>query len=341
MSAISDYAADGGDPVDPGRDHAPRTWDLFNAQNTTTPHAGYGTAHPECAQFGCCYFATDADRDRWIAELRTTNPRQTFYRWDLDRSTGRWTARQPIEPDQDGTAMTAALAALAQRIVDGHPDSTVTVGQLTLAVQVSPDPETDPAADNPDAYAYTGEAVAGFRRGDWSFTTVTLQIDSCGVRVRARQHGVDHGLAAPGDERDQLAGSLLPDLLAEAAGNLRAAADTVNAWAGTSPQGLGVQQRSIPATLTDNGYPVLAWIPTFSTDDSAIAVGYRPEPEYENAPYIVWVVQAPPGELDQYRIVEGVYDIEDLGEAVLEATARAEQDTDRIGDYDQSDRAPS
>jgi hypothetical protein len=341
MSATSDYSAGGGDPVDPGQDHAPRLWDLFNAQHTNTPHAGYGTADPQCARFGCCYFATDADRDQWIAELRTTNPRQTFYRWDLDRSTGRWTARPPVESDQDGPAMTDVLAALAQRIVDGHPDGTATVGQLTLTVQVSPDPETNPAADNPDAYTYTGEAVAAFRRGDWAFTTVTLQIDSCGVRVRATQRGVDRGLAAPDDERDQLAGSLLPDLLTEAAGNLRAAADAAATWTGSSPQGPGVQQRSIPATLTDNGYPVLAWIPTFSTDDSAIAVGYRPEPEYEHAPYVVWAVQAPPGEPGQYRIVDGVYDVEDLGEAMLEATARAEQDTDRIGDYDQSDHTPS
>ncbi|RSM65103.1 hypothetical protein DMB66_17655 [Actinoplanes sp. ATCC 53533] len=340
MSATPNHSA-GGDPVDPGRDHAPRPWNLFTAQQTTTPHAGYGTADPGCARFGCCYFATDAARDQWIAELRTTNPRQSFYRWDLDRSTGRWTARPPAEPDQDGPAMTDVLAALAQRIVDGHPDGTATVGHSTLAVQVSPDPETDPAADNPDAYTYTGEAVAAFRRGDWAFTTITLQIDSCGARVRATQRGVDHGLAAPDDERDQLAGSLLPDLLAEAAGNLRAAADAAATWTGTSPQGPGVQQRSIPATLTDNGYPVLAWIPTFSTDDSAIAVGYRPEPEYEHAPYVVWAVQAPPGEPGQYRIVDGVYDVEDLGEAMLEATARTEQDTDRIGDYDQSDRTPS
>lgn len=331
----------GGDPADPGRDHAPRPWDLFTALHTSTPYAAYGTDDPRCIRFGCCYFATDADRDQYISEARTASPGQTIYQWDLDRATGRWTAHAPAGTDPEGGAVTDVLAALAQRIVDGHPFSTATVGQLTLAVHVNPDADTDPADDNPDAYTYTGEAVAAFRRGDWSFTTVTLQIDSCGVLVRAAQRGVDHGLAAPDDERAQLAGSLLPDLLAEAAGNLRAAAGAVDTWAGTSPQGPGVQQRSIPTTLTDNDYPVLAWIPTFSTDDSAIAVGYRPEPEYEHAPYVVWKVQAQPGEPGQYRIVDGVYDVEDLGEAVLEATAGAEQDTDRIGDYDQSDRTPS
>lgn len=341
MNDASDDPAGGGELVDPGRNHAPRPWDLFTAQHTTTPYAAYGSADPRCTQLGCCYFATDADRDQWITELQTTNPRQSFYRWDLDRSTARWNARPPVTPDQDGPAMTGVLAALAQRIVDGHPDGTATIGQLTIAVYVDPDPETDPAADNPDAYTYTPEAVAAFRRGDWSFTTVTLQIDTCGVRVRAAQRGVDHGLAAPDDERSQLAGSLLPDLLAEAAGNLHAATDVVDTEAAGHPSKRGIRQRSIPATLTDD-YPVLAWIPTFTTDDSAIAVGYRPEPEYEHAPYVVWMVQAQPGEPDQYRIIDGLYDIEDLGEAMLEATARAEQDTDRLSeDYDQRDRTPS
>jgi len=341
MNQASEHPAD---LIDPDRDHAPRPWDLFDAQHTTTPHAAYGTADPGCTRHGCCYFASDANRDQWIAELRTNNPRQTFYRWDLDRSTGQWTARSPIEPDQDGPAMTDVLATLAQCIVDGHPEGSATLGQLTLTVHVNPDTDTDtdPAADNHDAYTYTREAVAAFRRGDWSFTTVTLHIYIHGVRARATQHGVDHGLAAPDDEREQLAGSLLPDLLAEAAGNLCVATAAVGNQTGTDPQEPAGQQRSVPATLTEDNYPVVAWIPAFRTDDSAIAVGYRPEPEHDHAPYVVWTVQAQPSEPGRYRVVDGSYDVEDLGEAMLEAIALAErEDTRAAQEYDQRDGSSS
>lgn len=342
MSDASDDPACGGDPADSGRAHAPRPWDLFTAQHTSTPYAAYGSADPRCLQYGCCYFATDADRDQYIAEARTTDPHQTVYRWDLQRSTGRWTARPPVTPDQSIPAMSDVLAAIAQHIVDGQPYCTATFGELTLAVHVNPDLETDPADDNPDAYTYTPEAVAGFRRSRWSFTTVTLHICLYGVRARAAQRGVEHGLAAPDDERDQLAGSLLPDLLTEITSNLRAAADAINTQATGNPQEPVTRQRSIPATLTDDNYPVLAWIPTFNTDDSAIAVGYRPEPEYEHAPYVIWAVQAQPHQPGEYRIVDAENDLEDLGEAILEATARAEQDTDRLGEgCGQRDRAPS
>ena len=248
----------------------------------------------------------------------------------------------PVEPEKDGHTMTDVLAALAQRILDGHPFSTATAGQLTIRALVDPDPETDPAADNPDAYTYTHEAITAFRRGDWTFTTITLSIYTHGVRVRAVQRGVDHSLAAPDGERDYLAGSLLPTLLAEAADNLHAATDAVDTWTGTNPLPPRSQGASIPATLTDHDYPVVAWIPTFNAGDSAIAIGYRPEPEYDHAPYVVWTLQAQPSEPGQYRIIDGLYGVEDLGEATLEAIAFAGRDETRAAEkYDRRDGSPS
>lgn len=238
----------------------------------------------------------------------------------------------PVEPDQDGRSMTDVLAALAQRIINGHPYSTATVGKLTVTVMVDPDPETDPAADNPDAYTYTHEAIAARRRGDWAFTTITLSIYLYGVRARAVQRGADHGLAAPDDERDHLAGSLLPDLFAEAASNLHAATEAVGAQTGTNPRPPTEKGLSIPATLTGDDYPVLAWIPTFGTDDGAIAVGYRPEPEHDHALYVVWTVQAQPNNPGRYRIVDGLYEVEDLREATLEAVAVAKREAARAAE---------
>jgi hypothetical protein len=247
----------------------------------------------------------------------------------------------PVTPEKSGHPMTDVLTALAQRIVDGHPYSTATAEHLTITVLVDPDPETDPTADNPDAYTYTHEAIAAFRRGDWSFTTITLSIYLYGVRARAVQRGVDHALAAPDGEHDYLAGSLLPDLLAEAEGNLRAATDGLDTRTGTNSRRPQDRRSLIPATLTDDGYPVLAWIPTFSTDDSAIAIGYRPEPEYDHAPYVVWTVRARPNEPGRYHIIDGS-EAEDLGEATLEAIALAEQDTTRAAEeHDPRDGSPS
>lgn len=316
----------GGNPADPGRDLAPPAWDLFTAQHTSTPRAAYGTAEPICTQHGCCYFATDTEREQWIAEALTANPDQSIYRWDLDRATGQWAARSPGEPDQDSTAVTGVLAALAQRVADGYPDSSIALGQLTYTVHVRRDPDTYPTDGIFDAYTYTREAIAAFRSGAWSFTTVTLQIDTSGVRVQATRHGVAHGLASLQDERDYLAGSLLPALLAEADGYLHAATDAVDTHAGAGPR-LPTPGRLIPATLTRDAYPVVAWIPTFGTTYGAVAVAYRPEPEYEHAPYVVWQLHAQPDATSQYHIVDGRYDLEDLGEALIEATARADHET--------------
>lgn len=328
----------------PTRVPAPPRWDLFTAQHTSTPYAAYGSTDPTCLQFGCRYFTSTADRDQYLDAAHAADPHQSVYRWDLQRSTGRWIACPPATRQQDNLTLTDVLTDFAHRIVDGHPVSTATVGQLTLAAHTDPDPETDPAEDTADAYAYTPEAVAAFRRGDWSFTTVTLHLRVNGVRACAAQHGVDHGLAAPDDERAQLAGSLLPDLLTEAISHLRAAADAVEAQATGNPHEPGTRQRAIPATLTEDGepVPVLAWIPTFATDDSAIAVGYRLAPDHAHAPYVVWSVQARPGPAGRYRIVDGRYDLEDLGEAMIEATTLAEQDTDHLGEDDhQRDHTPS
>ena len=339
MGDVSDHAPDS-DPADPGRSLAPPSWDLFTARHTSTPFAAYASADPRRTQFGCCYFATDADREQYVAAARTTDLGQSVYRWDLDRSTGLWSACPPVEPDQEVPATTDVFAALAQRIVDGHPDSTATVGQLTITVQVRPDPDTDPAADNPDAYAYTGEAIAAFRRGEWGMRTVTVQIDTHGVQARAAQRGVEHGLATADGERDFLAGSLLPDLLAEAGINLHTAADAVDTLTGANLNGPASQPRAIPATLDD--HPVVAWIPTFGTPDSAVAVGYRSEPEYDHVPYVVATVQQHPSESGQYRILDGLYEVEDLGEATLEAIALAEREATRPADgYDQRDGAQS
>jgi hypothetical protein len=229
------------------------------------------------------------------------------------------TPTRSVETDLGRPDMTEAFTALAQRIVDGHPDGVASVADIAVTVQVRPDPDSDPADTNPDAYTYTREAIAAFGRGDWAFTTITLQIATRAVQAHASQHRVDHGLATPDGERDFLAGSLLPDLFTEVASNLRAALDAIES---TDQPGRHHAEipRTIPSAITDQSYLVIGWIPTF---DGAVAVGYRDQPEYDHAPYVVGTLRPHPSMPGQYLVVNGPYEAEDLGAAMLDAIAAA------------------
>jgi hypothetical protein len=256
----------------------------------------------------------------------TSNPAVT----DQDSALPAAVDIDPGRPD-----LTEAFAALAQRIVEGHQDGAAVVGQLTIVVFVRVDPDSDPADTNPDAYAYTREAIAAFGRGDWSFTTITLQISTPAVQGHARQNRVDHGLAAPDDERDFLAGSLLPDLFTEVTSSLRATLDAIESTeqAGRSR----VIPRTIPSAVTDENYPVIAWIPTFD-GSNAVAIGHREQPEYDHCPYVVGILRPDPSAPGQYLVAEGPYEAEDLGAAVLEAIAAVESAGDSSSvEFDKAD----
>lgn len=274
-----------------------------------------------------CYGPTPADYE--VPARPTTQEHRTANDHTRDGSA-------PAKPDQAPTDMTEVFAALAQRIVDGHADGTATAGPITITLHVGPDHDRDPVADNPAAYTfshpYTNDAVAAFRRGEWSFTTITLQIDTCRVHTQARERGIEHGLTSSDVEREYLAESLLPVLFSEAASNLRAAVAAVE-----RPHRAGSVPLAIPATLpaarTDEHWPVIAWLPTFTGDDGfgAVAVCFRDQPEYGHRPYTVGTVKPDPDNPDRYAYTDGPHEAEDLGEAMIEATLAADDSGERDG----------
>jgi hypothetical protein len=225
----------------------------------------------------------------------------------------------PGRPD-----LTETFAALAQRIADGHPDGSAAVGGITITVHVRPDPDSDPADSTPDAYAYTREAIAAFSRGDWSFTTITLHIDGGAVQAQASQNRVDHGLGTPELEGDFLAGSLLPDLFTEVASHLQATIDAIERT-GQPGHPHAEIPRTIPSAITNERYPVVAWLPA-DHGDGAVAVGYRDQPEYDHAPYVVATMRPDPSRPGQYLVVDDPYEAEDRGDAMIEAIAAAQHE---------------
>lgn len=79
--------------------------------------------------------------------------------------------------------------------------------------------------------------------------------------------------------------------------------------------------RTIPATI--NGHTVVAWLPSLRYDNEAVAVVYRAEPDFSDAPFVVWAVRPTSSANGWWRTFNGIADIADLGEAMAEATAIA------------------
>ncbi|MGK5677637.1 hypothetical protein [Actinoplanes sp. URMC 104] len=69
-----------------------------------------------------------------------------------------------------------------------------------------------------------------------------------------------------------------------------------------------------------DGCDIVAWLPIPTDFAVFVAVAYTDDEYREHAPYIVWRVCQVKG---AWVVVDGVADIEDLGAALIEATAVA------------------
>lgn len=82
-----------------------------------------------------------------------------------------------------------------------------------------------------------------------------------------------------------------------------------------------MRERTIPATI--NGHTVVAWLPSLRYDNEAVAVVYRAEPDFSDAPFVVWTVRPTSSANGWWRTFNGIADLADLADAMLEATVVA------------------